>query len=51
MEDMGMTDKQFDSFIRFLLMSLKDAQRESDEVKKAEKISEVIENLQKSLED
>jgi len=48
---MGMTDKQFQSWVRFLLSDLKDMERESDPQKKAEKLAEIIENLQKTLED
>jgi hypothetical protein len=51
MEDMGMTDKQFNGFVRFLLDDLKEIEEEKDEIKKAEKIKKVIENLQKTLED
>ena len=48
---MGMTDKQFQSWVRFLLGDLKDMDRESDAQKKAEKLAEIMENLQKTLED
>ena len=48
---MGMTDKQFQSWVRFLLGYLKDMDRESDPQKKAEKLAEIMENLQKTLED
>lgn len=48
---MGMTDKQFQSWVRFLLGDLKDIERESDPEKKAEKLAEIMENLQKTLED
>lgn len=48
---MGMTDKQFQSWVRFLLGDLRDMDRESDPQKKAEKLAEIMENLQKTLED
>ena len=48
---MGMTDKQFQSWVRFLLGSLKDAVQETDPEKKEAKMSEIMENLQKTLED
>lgn len=48
---MGMTDKQFQSWVRFLLGDLKDMDREADPEKKAAKLAEIMENLQKTLED
>lgn len=51
MEDMGMTDKQFNAFIRFLIDDLKEVQEEQDEKRKAEKIQKVLDNLQSILED
>ena len=51
MVDMGMTDKQFNGFVRFLLDALKEAQEEKENDKKDEKISKIIDNLQKTLED
>lgn len=48
---MGMTDKQFQSWVRFLLSSLKDAVQETDPEKKEAKMAEIMENLQKTLED
>ena len=49
--DMGMTDKQFNGFIRFLLDALKDAIEEKESEKKDEKLTKIAENLQKTLED
>ena len=46
MVDMGMTDKQFNGFVRFLLDALKEAREEKKDDKKDEKIY-----LQKTLED
>lgn len=51
MVDMGMTDKQFNGFVRFLLDALKEARDEKEDDKKDEKISKIIDNLQKTLED
>lgn len=51
MEAMGMTDKQFGGFVRFLLDALKEAQEEKEEAKKDEKLEKIIDNLQKTLED
>ena len=51
MIDMGMTDKQFNGFVRFLLDALKEANEEKDETKKDQKIEKIIDNLQKTLED
>ena len=48
---MGMTDKQFNSYVRFILSALKDMLEETDEQKKAAKAKELMENLQTSLED
>lgn len=48
---MGMTDKQFNGFVRFLLDALKEAKEEKEDDKKDEKISKIIDNLQKTLED
>lgn len=51
MVDMGMTDKQFDSFVRFVLDDLKEIKEEKDDSKREEKLNKVIDNLQKTLED
>ena len=51
MSDMGMTDKQFNGFVRFLLDALKEANDEQDPDKKQEKVNRIIDNLQKTLED
>ena len=48
---MGMTDKEFQSWVRFLLGDLKDIKQETDPEKKAAKLDEIMENLQKTLED
>lgn len=51
MQDMGMTDKQFNGFIRFLIDDLKEVQEEPDTEKKDKKLKKVLENLQSTLED
>lgn len=51
MEDMGMTDKQFDGFVRLLLDDVKEAKEEQTAEKKEEKLDKIIKNLQKILED
>ncbi|GHU40863.1 hypothetical protein FACS1894111_02210 [Clostridia bacterium] len=48
---MGMTDKQFDTFLRFILTDLKEVQEETDQDKKQRKVQEIIDTLQKALED
>ena len=51
MEQMGMTDKQFNGFIRFLIDGLKEAKEEQDTEKKDERIQKILDNLQSTLED
>lgn len=51
MEQMGMTDKQFNGFIRFLIDDLKEAKAEEDTEKKNARIQKILENLQSTLED
>lgn len=51
MKDMGMTDKQFNGFIRFLIDDIKEVQEEKDEKKKEERLQKIIDNLQSTLED
>lgn len=48
---MGMTDAQFKNHIRFLLMALKDMDEQTDPEKKQAKFEEIIDALQKTLED
>ena len=48
---MGMTDKQFQSWVRHLLSALRHMDEETDPEKKASKLAEILENLQKTLED
>lgn len=47
--NMGMTEKQFDGFIRFVLDDLIEIKEEKDTGKKEEKLDRVIEILQKTL--
>lgn len=51
MQEVGMTDKQFNGFVRFLLGALKEVREEKEDSKKEQKLDKVIENLQKTLED
>lgn len=51
MEDMGMTDKQFNGFLRQLIKNLKNAIENDDEEEKTKEIEEIIEDLQKTIED
>ncbi len=51
MEAMGMTDKQFNGFVRFVLDAIKEATEETEKEKQEQKLSKIIENLQKTLED
>ena len=48
---MGMTDSQFKSYIRFLLTALRDMLAETDPKKKEARMNEILDNLQKTLED
>ena len=49
MEEMGMTDKQFNGFLRMLVRNLEDAKNEAKEGK-TEKLEQVIKELYKTLE-
>ena len=51
MQEMGMTDKQFNGFVRLVLDDLKEIREEKEDGKKEQKLDKVIENLQKTLED
>ena len=48
---MGMTDKQFNSYVRFILSALKDMLQETDPEREAAKAQELLDNLQATLED
>ncbi len=51
METMGMTDKQFNAFVRLVLDNLKEAAEETEKEKQSQKLSKIIDVLQKTLED
>ena len=51
MQDMGMTDKQFNGFIRFLIDGLQEAKDAKDTQKKDDRIQKILDNLQSTLED
>ena len=51
MQDMGMTDKQFNGFLRQLIKNLKTANENNNEEEKTKEIKEIIEDLQKTIED
>lgn len=48
---MGMTDKQFNLFLRFLQNALEEIKIESDSDAKNKKIIKLMEDIQKSIED
>lgn len=49
--DMGMTDKQFNGFLRLLIKNLNEVQTETELDKKDELLKEIIADLQKTIED
>ena len=51
MEQMGMTDKQFNGFLRMLLDRLEEIKSEDNEEVKTKRLEKIIEDLQKTLED
>ena len=48
---MGMTDKQFDGYLRMLLRRLEEIDESQDPNYKSKKMKEVIEDIQKTIED
>lgn len=50
-EEMGMTDKQFCSFVRFLLDDIKEVLEDMPEGKEKNKLQKIADNLQMTLED
>ena len=50
-ESMGMTDKQFNSYVRFLLEDIKEAYEELELEKAKKKLQKIIDNLQATIED
>lgn len=51
METMGMTDKQFNGFLRLVIKDLKQATEAEDKKTMEMAIEEVIKSLQETLED
>ncbi len=51
MVDMGMTDKQFNGFVRFVLDDINEVLETLADCKEKEKLEKVAANLQKTLED
>ncbi len=51
MKDMGMTDKQFNLFLRFLQNALREIQTEETTEEKNIRIEKLLEDIQKSIED
>ena len=50
-EEVGMTDKQFCSFVRFLLDGIKEVLEDMPEGKEKNKLQKIADNLQMTLED
>jgi hypothetical protein len=50
-KDRGMTDKQFNGFIRFMLDDIKEVIETMEDSKEKEKLQKVADNLQQTLED
>lgn len=51
MNDMGMTDKQFNGFVRFVLDDILEVLETMPESAEKAKLQKVADNLQKTLED
>lgn len=51
MKDMGMTDKQFNLFLRMIQRSLEDAKNAGTKEESDKKIDTLLEDIQKSIED
>ncbi len=51
MLDMGMTDKQFNLFLRFLQNALEEIKTEENTDMKDKKIDKLMDDIQKSIED
>ena len=51
MNTMGMTDKQFNGFVRFVLDDIREVLEGMQESKEKEKLEKVADNLQNTLED
>ena len=48
---MGMTDKQFNGYLRLLLDDLEEIREETDEKKRDAKLKKTIENIRDTIED
>lgn len=48
---MGMTDSQFNGFVRFVLDDIKEVLEGLEDSKEKEKLQKVADNLQQTLED
>lgn len=48
---MGMTDKQFNGFLRQLIKNLENAISKQDEEEKIKEVKEIIKELQQTIED
>ena len=48
---MGMTDKQFNGFLRFLLDAVEDVIKEEDAQKKEDKLRRIYEHIRDTIED
>ncbi len=51
MQEMGMTDKQFNGFVRFVLDDILEVLEKMSDGEEKEKLQKVADNLQKTLED
>lgn len=50
-QDMGMTDKQFNGFVRFVLDDIREVLEQMEDGKAKEKLEKVADNLRQTLED
>lgn len=50
-QDMGMTDKQFNGFVRFVLDDIREVLEQLEDGKAKEKLERVADNLRQTLED
>lgn len=48
---MGMTDKQFNSYVRLLLEEMESVKNEENSEKKEKKLEKIIDTLRQTLED
>lgn len=50
-QDVGMTDKKFNGFVRFVLDDIREVLEQLEDGKEKEKLEKVADNLQQTLED